>query len=94
MDRMLADYKKLKEEDDTLNADIKELANALDYHTVDNKNKRKALQERRGQIGPQMEALLRSYQIRQNIMQELFNKSAMHLRLAERAETWEWRRAT
>ena len=47
VDQLVADYKKLQEEDRTLEADIKELSSALDSHTVENRNNRKALIIRR-----------------------------------------------
>ncbi len=37
LDQVMAHYKRLQEEDGTLAADIKELENALDAHTVDNR---------------------------------------------------------
>src|ERR1700722_18300717 len=55
IDEMLVDYRKFQEGDAPLEADIKELANALDYHSVENCEKRKGMQERRTQLAQNMQ---------------------------------------
>jgi len=55
LDELLAHYGKLTQEDGELEAKIKEAETALDYHTVENRNKRKAMQERRTTLGKQMQ---------------------------------------
>jgi hypothetical protein len=82
---------KLREEDRTLEADIKELDSAIDYHTVENRNKRKALQERRNALGPQMEAVAKSAQQGQQVMSNLLQSVKSNLALAAHAEKWEWK---
>jgi hypothetical protein len=47
LDKVIENYGKLKAEDETLSTEIKALENAIDYHTVENRDKRKALQGRR-----------------------------------------------
>jgi hypothetical protein len=91
IDQLLADYRKLQDEDKTLAADIKELDGALDYHTVENRNKRKALQERRNAIGPQIDFIAKTAQDGQRAMQQLLNAAENNLALAKHAETWEWK---
>lgn len=53
-DSLVTEYGKLKVEDRTFQGEIKKLEIALDYHTVENRNKRKALQERRNAIAKTM----------------------------------------
>lgn len=56
MDQALAEYTKLKEEDAKLEGEIKMLETAVDAHTKDNRDKLKALQERRNILAKQMQA--------------------------------------
>jgi hypothetical protein len=56
-DRLMADYEKLQTEDADLEAQIKALDSALDYHTKDNREKRRILQERRNTVTKQKDAL-------------------------------------
>ena len=46
LDTLLADFTKLQEQDAKLEGEIKMLETAVDAHTKDNRDKRKALQER------------------------------------------------
>src|SRR5208337_5319173 len=57
LDRVVAHYTKLQEEDRQLEADIKELETAVDYHTVENRNKRKGMQERRNELAKKCEQI-------------------------------------
>src|SRR5690242_17806901 len=91
LDEVVASYQKLQEQDRTLEADIKELAAALDSHTVDNRQKRKALQEKRDALAPQMQALLRNMQAGQSALNQLLQSTESALALATHAETWEWK---
>jgi chromosome segregation ATPase len=91
IDELLARYTKLQEEDRTLEADIKELASAIDSHTVDNRNKRKALQERRNALVPQMQAIAKSAQQGQQVMANLLQSVESNLALAAHAEKWSWK---
>jgi seryl-tRNA synthetase len=93
IDKLLGDHGRLKQEDDQLAADIKELEKALDSHTVDNRNKRKTLQERRNAIGKQMEFLVKTAQQGMGAMQQMLANVETNLDLAKHAETWEWKEA-
>jgi uncharacterized protein YlxW (UPF0749 family) len=53
----MAEYAKLKEQDGTLEADIKEAEAAIDSHTVDDRQKRKAMQEERNHLAKLIQAL-------------------------------------
>jgi hypothetical protein len=46
LDKLVSDYGKLKADDEKLAGEIKALETALDGHTKDNRDKRKAVQER------------------------------------------------
>jgi len=91
IDTLIADYQKLQEEDRQLEADIKELASALDYHTVENRDKRKAKQERRNAIGRSIEHVGKIAQEGQKTMEQLLVGVESALQLAVHAETWEWK---
>ncbi|THD68135.1 MAG: hypothetical protein E7813_11580 [Bradyrhizobium sp.] len=78
-------------EDETLKGEIKTLESALDYHTVENRNKRKTLQERRNTLAKQMEATGAAMQHRQRGLNELHQRIETNLQLAKNAETWEWK---
>jgi hypothetical protein len=54
IDALIARYKKLQDEDRQLEADIKEADGATDSHTVDNRQRRKAMQERRNRIAQEI----------------------------------------
>jgi hypothetical protein len=45
LDEALAHYTKIKQQDGELETKTKELETAVDYHTVENRNKRKAMNE-------------------------------------------------
>jgi DNA anti-recombination protein RmuC len=91
VDKLLAHYQKLQAEDLTLEADSKELASALDAHTVDNREKRKAIQGRRDQLTQQMQATAQSAQQGQKAMQQLLQSVESNLELAKHAEDWKWK---
>jgi hypothetical protein len=93
LDTLIADYGKLKGEDEKFEGEIKTLETAVDYHTVENRGKRKALQERRNIIAGQMERLGRDVQQGQLGVNELYQTIEASLQLAFHAETWEWREA-
>ena len=80
------EYKKMQATDLQLEADIKELEAALDSHTDDNPNKRKALNERRGVVAQQMQAIAQNAQEGQKAMQQLLQSVEVSLALAKHAE--------
>jgi hypothetical protein len=91
LDRVLAEYQKMQEEDRTLEADIKEAESAIDYHTVENRDKRKAKQERRNALAPQMKLVAENAQRGTQAMQQLLQSVESALQLAKHAEEWEWK---
>jgi seryl-tRNA synthetase len=91
MDELLAKYQKLQEQDKTLEADSKELASAIDSHTVDNRNKRKGIQERRDKMAEDMKAIAANAQQGQQALQNLLQSIESALGLAKHAEAWEWK---
>ena len=91
LDRVVAHYTKLQEEDRKLEADIKELETAVDYHTVENRNKRKAMQERRNMLAKQCEEIGQSARQGQEAMQNVLASVETNISLANFAETWEWK---
>jgi chromosome segregation ATPase len=90
LDKILAEYEKLKAEDVRHVAEIKKLEGALDHHTADNRAKRKGLQEKRNAIGKTMEALGRNMQQGQQALGGLYQSVQASLELAMHAEGWGW----
>ena len=91
IDELIAHYQKLQDEDRTLEADIKASDQAVDYHTVENRQKRKAMQERRHQLAQDMKVLGESAHKGQQAMQQLLQSVESGLQLADHAEKWEWK---
>lgn len=69
------------------------LANALDRHTVDNRNRRKELQESRIKIGNTTKAMAARTDEGNRVMQNLYASVETNLALAQFAETWSWKEA-
>jgi hypothetical protein len=90
-ERLMADYEKLQKEDADLEAQIKALDSALDYHTKDNREKRRILQERRNTVTKQKDALLGAAAQLQQGMRQLYANVENNLMLAKHAEAWEWK---
>jgi chromosome segregation ATPase len=91
LDKLIEDYAKLKKDDEAAEAEIKTLETALDYHTVENRAKRKALQERRNALAKQMEAVGGAMQQGQRGLNDLHQSIEANLQLAKHAEMWEWK---
>lgn len=91
LDKLLVEYQKLQDEDRTLEADIKAAADAIDYHTVENRDRRKSMQERRNTLAEQMKVIAGNAQRGQKAMEGLLQGAESALQLAEHAETWEWK---
>jgi hypothetical protein len=91
IDKLIEDYGKLKVEDEKLVGEIKTLETAIDYHTVENRSKRKALQERRNTIAKGMQLLGKNMQDGQQALNGLHQSIEASLQLAKHAETWEWK---
>jgi hypothetical protein len=91
LDKLIEDYTKLKAEDEKLEGKIKTLETAVDYHTVENRAKRKAIQEQRNALAGMMKASGTSIQEGQQGANELYQSIEASLQLAAHAETWEWK---
>jgi chromosome segregation ATPase len=91
MDELMAQYTKMQEEDRGLEAEFKTLETALDSHTKDNRDKRKALQERRTALANSLQALGQNATEAQRAMQNLYASVETNLALAKHAEGWAWR---
>jgi hypothetical protein len=86
-------YEKLQAEDRALDESIKAADNATDYHTVENRNKRKGMQERRNTVAQQMKIISENSQQAQRSLQQLYTSMESNLELAKHAEEWEWKEA-
>jgi chromosome segregation ATPase len=86
LDTIMAEYEKLQAEDRGLEAEIKGLETAADYHTVENRNKRKGLQERRNAIAKAMQQLGANMQQGQKALQGLYQSGETNRQLAKHAE--------
>ena len=91
LDKVTADYQKLKDEDGKLADEIKKLELAPDSHTKDNRDKRKAMQERGGTIMKSMAYLAENMKHGQEAIQNLYLSVETNLALAKHAEKWEWK---
>jgi len=94
LDTIMAEYGKLQADDRGLEAEIKALEVAPDYHTVENRNKRKALQERRNGIAEAMQAMGANVKQGQPALAGLYQSVEASLQLAEHAERWSWQEAS
>jgi len=93
MEGLFAEHQKLIDEDTQLETEIKALDNSTDHHTVENRTKRKRMQEVRQQISKQMEVAKTAVQRAMQQMHELLQTAEFNLKLAKHAETWEWKEA-
>jgi hypothetical protein len=93
VDDIMAHYQKLQAEDRALEEAIKAAEVAVDYHTVENRNKRKAMQERRNTLAQQMKLIEQNAQQGQRSLEQLYASMESNLALATHAEEWEWRQA-
>jgi hypothetical protein len=89
----MGDYDKLKKEDADLEAQISAIDTAPDYHTKDNREKRKQLEQRRNLIARQKDGLLAAARELQAGMSRLYGNVENNLAVAKHAETWEWKEA-
>jgi hypothetical protein len=91
VDEIMAHYQKLQAEDRALEEAIKAAEVAVDYHTVENRNKRKSMQERRNTLAEQMKVIGENSQQGQRALQDLYRSMESNLALAKHAEEWEWK---
>jgi hypothetical protein len=78
-------------EDGHLESDISAAEHAIDYHTIENRNKRKVFQERRHVVAQQINVLGQNIQSGQQTIAQLHTSVETNLALAEHAETWAWK---
>lgn len=90
LDDLTARYQQLQEEDRGLEAEIKALETAIDYHSVESRQKRKDLQERRNGLSGTMQTLAANIRQGQQAMQQLVTSVESNLELAKHAEGWGW----
>jgi uncharacterized coiled-coil DUF342 family protein len=93
MDQLAAEVQKRQKEDGELDAAIKAAETAIDFHTVENRNKRKAMQERRNQLGREIGRISENRKLGQQSLQGLYQSIESNLELAKHAEGWEWKEA-
>jgi len=91
LDDLLALYQKFQDEDRKLIAEMKIAETAIDYHTVENRTKRKAMQERRNKLAQDMKALGENIGRGQQSLAQIHQSVETNLQLATHAETWEWK---
>jgi hypothetical protein len=72
-------------------ADRRARRNAIDYHTKENREKRKAMQEGRNALSKTMEFLQRGMTEAQQAMAQLYSNVEQKLAMAKYAEAWEWK---
>jgi hypothetical protein len=93
LDDLLALYQKFQAEDTELADQIKEAETAIDYHTVENRTKRKTMQERRNKLAQDMKALGENIGRGQQSIAQIHQSVETNLSLATHAETWSWKEA-
>jgi hypothetical protein len=93
VDDIMAHHQKLQAEDRALEEAIKAAEVAVDYHTVENRNKRKSMQERRNTLAQQMKVIGENAQQGQRSLEQLYASMESNLALAKHAENWEWKEA-
>jgi hypothetical protein len=91
LDALMGEFQKLQAEDRELEAQFKKEEDALDYHTVDSRNRRKGISEQRHKLGQQMNKISEDVQQGYQAMQRLLQSVETSLALAKHAETWEWK---
>lgn len=91
LDDVIVRFEQMQEDDRKLEAEIKALAGAIDSHTVENRNKRKALQEKRDNLTQAVQAVAKNAQEGSQGLQQLLQSVEATLALAKHAETWEWK---
>jgi hypothetical protein len=91
LDDLLALYQKFQAEDAGLAESIKEAETTIDYHTVENRTMRKAMQERRNKLPQDMKALGENIGHGQQSLAQIHQSVDTNLSLATHAETWSWK---
>jgi hypothetical protein len=84
---LLAQHEALENEDRTLHQELK----TTDYATEENRNRRKAIQERRNDIPKTLGNLKKGILSGQQVLSTLFQSIDTNLALAAHAEAWSWK---
>ena len=87
MDQLAAEIEKRQKED----GELKAAEAAVDFHTVENRNKRKAMQERRNQLAKEIGRIGEYLKLGQQSLQGLYQSIESNLELAKHAAGWEWK---
>lgn len=90
LNELIAHYQKLQAEDKELEGEIKTNADALDYHTVENREKRATMMKKRTNIANQMKLIATNTKDGAAAMQRLLDSVDQNLLLAEHAKDWSW----
>jgi hypothetical protein len=93
MDHLAAEIEKRQKEDGEREAAVKAAETAVDFHTVENRNERKAKQERRNQLAKEIGLIGENLNRGQQSLQGLYQSIESNLELAKHAEGWEWKEA-
>jgi hypothetical protein len=91
LDAIVAESEKLSAENEKLGEETKTLENAADSHTKDNRDQRKALQERCDVLLKAMGTLRQNMQEGQRALNGLYQSIEASLQLATHAEEWNWK---
>jgi hypothetical protein len=91
LEGVMAEYQKREAENQKLDEETKALEIAPDFHTVENRNKRKAIQARRDELNKAMAAIAQNVQQANRAIAELHRNIESNLALAKHAEEWGWK---
>jgi hypothetical protein len=91
LNELVAHYQKLQAEDKEIEAVIKANAEGFDNHTVENRNKRAAMQKKRTDVGNQMKLIAENTREGGNAMRRLLDSVDQNLLLADFAKDWSWK---
>jgi hypothetical protein len=89
----MAEYTDREKEHRTLGDENKALEGAPDRHTVESRNKRKAIQKQRDALLRAMKAIGENVQQGNRAIAELHRSVESNLALAKHAEEWGWAEA-
>ena len=93
VDQLAAETEKRQKEDGEREAAIKAAETAVDFHTVENRNKRKVMQERRHTLAREIGLISENLKLGQQSLQGLYQSNESNLELAKPAEGWSWKEA-
>jgi hypothetical protein len=88
---LIAQYKKMQQEDRELEASIKTNAEGPDYHTVENREKRATMQKQRTNLASAMKSIAKNINEGTTVMQNLLNIANQNVSLAEFSKDWDWK---